>query len=204
MKKQYLFIIGVIVLIGSFVIMSLRQKPYLLIDTNPKQNQLHNPFLPVTIKFNRKPKLENFSIIFEPKTEFTTSVIENNSIQITPKTTFLPETQYKLTIISPVSYELLFTSEQIGSNTPGWNEQFKKAEEEYRAAHGTQDDALTEIRASVPVEQPGFTITYAYKNNTYTVTLDAPYETNKRAFLDWMTQKGVTDFSTVRIEYINK
>lgn len=204
MKKFLLVFIGVFI-VAVLLFSAINREPALsVVKTAPENMGSLNPFSPITFYFNRVPKNGEVSFVITPPTEVSFLPGANSSIQIIPKTTFAPSAEYRILAKTVPPYTLTLSSEQIESNTPGWNELFNAAEQQYIATRGSQDDALIKIRAAVPIQQSGFSVNYSYKNNTYSVTLLPPYETNKQAFLSWIRQQGVTDTGTLRIEYFNR
>lgn len=206
MKKIFAIVIGILLFLGAlFVVFQNKAVPTLsVVRTVPAAEESHNPFSPVIIYFNRPPKEKELSFSINPQTETTLSISSESGVILTPKTTFSPLTVYQVTVYTSPPFTFRFETEQAENNTPGWNALFDAAEDQYTKTYGSQDEALAQIRASSPIKETGFYIEYSYKNNTYTVTLSAPYESNKSAFLNWIKQKGVTDLTTVRIVYINK
>lgn len=203
-KKSTKVLLILLVLTAASSFLFFQQPAVVVLKTEPVNKTFHNPFLPIVINFNRAPHINDEFITISPKTDVSIRVLENNQVQILPVTNFLPETPYTLTINTKPTFQLVFTTEQAGSNTPGWNEAVDKAHDEYQEKYGAQDAGLAEIRASLPIKEKAFSIDYSYANNTYTIILAPPYASNKAAFLAWLKQKGVTDLSTVRLKYINQ
>jgi hypothetical protein len=207
LSKKVLIALGVIALVVVGLLfqsqVSQVRTDLELVSTNPTQNSTHNPFLPVILIFNRPPKSNEFQLTIVPQTSVTT-VASGSAIRLVPAPTFQENTNYTITIITKQKYILTFTTEQAASNAPGWNKVFDQSMQEYQTKYGAQDKALETIRKNSPVKQPGFTIAYSYDTNTYTVTLLAPYDQNKAAFLRWFQSLGVNDTSILPLEYLNK
>lgn len=178
-------------------------KPLIVISSNPALNQTHNPFLPLEVTFNRSPKENDIFIDLNPSASFSASY-QDNKLTITPQTQFDSFTNYILTLNTDPVFILKFTTQSDISNPPGWNEMFNQSFSEYQAEFGTQDKALSEIRQNVPIKQADFTLDYAYKNNTYTITLKSPYTSSKQNFIDWFEKQGVTDLTNIRLKYVNQ
>lgn len=207
MKKTYIIILGALAFFGALLVLLFQRgvvPPLAVVRTTPIANTSHNPFSPVIIYFNRPPKQNELSFSIEPKTDVSIAVGSESGVILTPKSTFLPLTVYQIAVNTSPPFILRFETEQTENNTPGWNTLFDTAEQQYTQTYGSQDEALAQIRTTSPITQQGFRIEYSYKNNTYSVILSAPYESNKSAFLSWIKQKGVTDLTTVRVLYINK
>jgi hypothetical protein len=206
MNKRLLIILILCVGVGvAAAFWALRPQiiPLAVVSTSPANGAIQNPYVPVIITFNRALKENEIAVSVVPTTK-TASSIGGNAIKITPETTFLPETPYTVSINTSPPYAFSFTTQTAMENSPGWNDASAKAFEQYQQKNASQDAALADIRTHAPIVQPGFTITYSYANNTYAVTLRAPYDQNKSAFLGWIKQKGVSDTSTLRIKYINQ
>lgn len=205
-KKILLSGIIIFVLLGilTAVLQNLQRPPALIVvGSTPQENAFANPFLPVTIRFNRPPKTNEYSIKIDPETAVTYAA-SGSAIRITPNNAFQENTNYKITVTTKQEFILLFTTEQAASNVPGWNDAFNKAQQNYQKIYGAGDAALINIQHSSPVKQPGFTIDYSYDNNVYTVTLSPPYDQNKGAFINWMKSLGVTDLSGLPLQYVNQ
>ncbi len=206
MKKIYIGVFGSLVFVVAFVL-ALRYfalPPLAVIQSVPAPGATHNPFSPVIFYFNRAPKTNEATFSIQPQTDVSITISSESSVLISPKSVFKPLTTYQITVNTSPPFSLRFETEQAENNTPGWNALFDATQKQYLQTYGSQDEALTEIRTKTPINEPGFQINYSYKNNTFTVNLLAPYESNKTAFLQWIKQKGVTDLSTVRIVYTNK
>lgn len=202
-KKPAVALLMVVVLaLMYFFVKSFSPQPLAVISTVPSDDTSHNPFLPVTITFNRQPKNGEVVVSFDPETEVTER-INGATIELIPTYTYTEQVQYHVTVNTKPQYVFTFVTEQIGSNAPGWNEMFDAAEKQYRSVNAAQDKALELLRTTAPHKEPGFSVNYTYKTNTFVIELSAPYETNKTKFLDWINARGVSDLSTVRIEYIN-
>lgn len=206
MKKIYVGIgAGVLLLMAFGIALKYYAAPQLVVvQSVPAPGATLNPFSPVVVYFNRSPKKNELTFDIQPKTEVSVTISSESSVLIFPKTTFTPSTTYQITINTSPPFSLRFETEQIENNTPGWNDLYNAAQQQYTQTYGSQDEALTAIRTKTPIKEPGFQVDYSYRNNTYTVTLSAPYESNKAAFLSWIKQKGVSDLSVVRIVYVNK
>lgn len=206
MKKIVLIVIGLMVSAGLIIILIRGRAlvPLAVIQTSVAPEATHNPFSPVIFYFNRPPKENEVVFSIEPTTDVVITASASGALVLSPKTTFQPSVVYRITALTLPPFSLQFETEQKENNTPGWNELNNAAKQQYLKAHGSQDEALSEIRTNAPIKQQGFQIDYAYKNNTYTVYLLAPYESNKSQFLSWIKQKGVSDLSSVRIVYVNK
>jgi len=206
MKKTHFVLLGFVTLfVLVFVFINQTKVQSLaVIKTSPPSGGRQNPYAPISIFFNRAPKENEVVFSIQPQTEVEISTGSQSGIIITPKTTLVPSTTYLVKINTVPEYILKFETEQIESNTPGWNDLFNAAQQQYIQSHGTQDEALKSIRTESPIQQLGFRIEYTYKSNTYVVFLSAPHETNKSAFLSWMKQRGVTDLTLLRITYINQ
>lgn len=197
--------VGILFLIGFGVALRFFAVPPLSITQSiPITGTTLNPFSPVVIYFNRPPKNGEVTFDIQPKTDVSIKISSESSIFIYPKTMFAPSSTYQITANTSPPFSLRFETEQAENNTPGWNDMFNAAQQKYEQEHGAQDKALTAIRTKTPIKEVGFQIDYSYKNNTFTVSLFAPYESNRAAFLSWIKQKGVLDLSTVRIVYVNK
>lgn len=204
MKKRVLFLLfGGVIVATVLVLLFLPGSTLKVIDATPKNNATLNPFSPVVITFNQKPPTDKSLVTVSPTTDVTVSATTNNTITITPITTFLPLTTYKITVNTKPPYILSFQTEQVVSNAPGWNDEFAKQIQTYQQQNGAQDAALIKIRKNTPLKLAGFAVDYSYGNNTYTVSLSAPYEVNRAAFLSWFASVGVTDTSKIRIQYVN-
>lgn len=204
MKKRALLVLCICVVALALVSFFISSGPSLRVTgTNPKNDSALNPFTPVIITFNRRPPTDKAFVIVSPTTDVRISTNTNNAITIAPTTTFLPLTTYKITVNTKPPYVLSFQTEQVVSNAPGWNDAFTKQVQIYQQQNGAQDAALIKIRKGVPIKLPGFTVDYSYGNNTYAVSLSVPYDVNKRAFLAWLISLGVTDTSSLRIQFIN-
>lgn len=207
MKKIHIIIACIVIVILTtlfYLTRSTTLPPLSVINTVPKDGTSQNPYNSISVTFNRAPLKDEFTITIEPQTAVTVSEAQNNTIQIKPVSTFLASTKYTISINMAKKTIFHFETEQIGSNPPGWNEAFDQTEKIYHETEGKQNEALMAIRNSLPIKKDGFSIEYSYKNNTYTVTLSAPYETSKNQFLTWIKQQGVTNISAVRINFLNK
>lgn len=202
MKRKWIFVIVGAVCLFALALF-LRKPRLVVVDTTPKNGATHNPFLPIRISFNRDITPDEVRITITPEAQLTKTA-QNQSLLIAPAFAFDPNTTYSVTVNTSPPLLFSFTTEQQGSNMPGWNEQMEQANREYEAKHGAQDRALISLKSRVPIQEKGFVVDFSYKTNTYTTTLDAPYAQNKSSFLSWIRALGVTDLSTVRITYINK
>lgn len=207
LQKNALLTLGVVVFVLLGFVFLNRLPPgrtdLTLLSTSPTQNASHNPFLPVVLLFNRPPKNNEFQLSIVPQTRVT-MVASGSAIQLVPVSTFQESSNYIITVTTKQKYILTFKTEQVASNAPGWNKAFDQSMQDYQIKYGAQDKALENIRKNSPVKQPGFTIAYSYDTNTYTVTLIAPYDQNKVAFLRWFGSLGVNDVSILPLEYLNK
>jgi len=190
--------------IALFVFQKNTSPSLIIVNTSPTSSTAHNPFSPVVFYFNRPPTENEVVFSIKPRTEVIITASSSSSIVLSPKTMFQPSVTYQITANTIPPFSLQFETEQAENNTPGWNELNSAAHQQYMQMYGSQDEALADIRTNIPIKQPGFEISYSYKNNTYTVSLLAPYESNKSAFLAWIKQKGVSNLNTVRIIYVNK
>lgn len=193
-------VIGILILL----IFSLKQARgnWKIIKTVPAEQAFHNPNQPIEITFNQSVQLKNISLMIEPKTEYQLLPGPNlNTVLVQPKGSFQAETNYTLTLKTPANQVLKFKTEIQAGNSPGWNEEFDQLMEQEIAANKPQYDGLRNIRRSAPILEIGFTVNYRSKDNTYVVSLAAPFETNKAKALDWFNQQGVTDFKYVRLEW---
>jgi len=177
-----------------------------VIATKPPPNTNHNPFLPLEITFNQTFEVNSLQYTLTPPTNIVPSIDSTtNTLILTPNPSFESESQYTLTINLDPSFTLSFATQQIESNTPGWNEQFEAANQTYLQEHGTQDKALMELRQKTPLVTTNFTIDFEYKTNTYIITLTKqPYSQTQQEAVDWLYQKGITDLSTVRIKWLQQ
>lgn len=194
--------IGVIVVVVAYMLRPQAQRLAVL-STSPENHGSQNPYLPLTVTFNRELKEGEVAVIIIPDTQ-STSAIRGDTITITPKTIFSPETQYSVSVSTSPQYAFDFTTQTDIENYPGMNEAIQKDNAQYRQQSATQDAALANIRTHAPIQNDGFTVRYSYTNNTYTVTLIPPYDKNRAAFLSWLTQSGVTNTTDVRLNYVNR
>lgn len=204
--KKIVLLAAVACVIGIlyFLLHPKPQQPLTVVGTTPAQNGTHSPFLPVIIQFNRTPSKNEYSVDITPKTDYALGSLPGTSVQINPTPRFLEETPYVITIKTKNGYVLTFTTAQAAGSIPGWNEDFDRSLDEAKKITGVQDDALYVIRKTAPILQDGFSITYSYSTDTYTVSLKQPYEQNKIRFTNWMNQNGVTNLSIVSITYVNQ
>jgi hypothetical protein len=177
--------------------------PLTVVLTSPVDQAVQNPYLPLIITFNRPPKQNEVTASIIPDTK-TQETIQENILTITPETTFLPETEYTVSLNTAPRYSFRFTTGASVENSPGWNEASQQSYEQYIKENGTQDDALRTIRKQVPIKGNGYTIDYSYTNSTYSITLSPPHDQSKQSFLSWFAQRGITDLTTIRIQYINQ
>ena len=201
MFPQFFFILVAGSIIGYYF---SRPSALVVINTVPANQGSQNPYTPVAIVFNRAPKNNEVPITINPSTAATFIYGPNNEIQIVPKNTFAALTPYTITVGTNPPYALIFTTEQTISNTPGWNDSFANQYQVYEKQNGAQDAALTNIRTHAPYSGNGYSLTYSYADNTYTITLSSPYDESKNNFLTWFKDQGVADLSTVRINYLNQ
>jgi len=205
MKKLFLVgaVVFVLAVVLSLVFRPALPQPLVVVGTTPQQQGVHGPFIPITVRFNRAPKTNEYTIDITPKTDYSI-VPSNDTIQIRPTTSFLENSRYIITIKTGGEYILSFTTSQVAGSIPGWNEDFNAALDEAKKINGAQDSALYAIRKAVPVTQAAFTINYSYKTDTYTVSLRQPYTQSKASFVDWMNKAGITNLSIVSITYVNQ
>jgi len=207
-KKTTLVLLVVMVpfLVAASILFGRLSSPAALrvVDTTPKEQALYSPYLPVTITFNRAPKAKEVSFTIVPTTSVSYSSLTEKTITITPRDIFQPKTGYQIQINTTPPYALSFTTEQSEETAPGYSQAYRQALQLYQGEHATQDAALANMRLASPITESGFSVTYSYADNTYTVTLSTPYDQNRTVFLAWIKQLGITDLSTVRIKYINQ
>jgi hypothetical protein len=215
-KKLFILLIvcvGVIVVAAAYVY-TRRQRPQpvvappsitplVVLSTSPTDQASHNPFLPVVVTFNRAPHENEVSVSVVPSTK-TTSATEGNTITITPQTTFLPESHYTVSLNTIHPYTFSFVTQTDIENDPRSNGIFKKVNQQYLQQNTAQEAALTDIRKNAPIKENGFTVNFSYADDTYTIVLLPPYYQNKSAFLNWLQQRGVTNLTNLRINYINQ
>jgi len=175
-----------------------------VISTSPQEQASVSPFSPVIITFNRTPKENEYTITMDPPTKITILLSSKNSILVKPATNFSPEMTYKLNINTTTPFVLTFETQQEASNLPGMSSLFNQTLQNGKPKNGALAAALSDIRKNSPIQQPGFTVNYSYDTNVYTITLSAPYDTNKTSFLSWLSQKGVSDLSEMTLKYINQ
>lgn len=206
LKPATLIILFLSLFALGLIFLSLRSQPSTplqIISTTPAQNQNHNLFLPLKINFNQTPDIEKLAITLNPPVDFTTSIENNQTLIISPQPQFSPFTNYSLTLLLPEPFEFRFsTLSEVGSS-PDWNQLFQTASDQYSKEYGTQNEALTKIRRSVPITQNNFTINYDYQNNTYSITLTKkPYDQTKNQVLDWLKNQGITHPDQLRLNWI--
>jgi len=178
--------------------------PLAVTSASPSGQETLNPFSSIVITFNRAPKPNEYALTINPPTNVTIASSTNNTIMIKPTTSFASNTLYQITINTTPPFVLPLLTQQEASNVPGWNDLFTQALQNGKPQNGTQAAALSNIRKNSPVQQAGFTISYSYDTNIYTVTLSAPHDVNKTNFLSWLTRSGITDLSEITLQYINQ
>lgn len=203
-KKTTIVLLVVLIICLGLYSVFFRQPSITVVKTSPESGSLHNPYLPVTVFFSRPIAATNGLFTITPDVDVSTLVIKENGVQISPRTTFNQEILYTITVNVSPPHIFSFTTEQLGSNAPGWNDAVDKAHDEYLEKFGRQDEALMSIRSRTPIKEKGFSVNYSYADNTYTITVSPPYALNKELFLSWIKGLGVTDSSTVRIKYVNQ
>ncbi|HUD19180.1 MAG TPA: hypothetical protein VMR81_01950 [Patescibacteria group bacterium] len=206
-QRLLLVLFSLVVVVGIVLYILLRPPavvPLAVISSTPSEGTSYNPFLPVTIVFNRPPTPKEYSVVVTPTTDVSIISITSSSIQIKPISMFLPETQYAVSVSTNPPYILRFTTQQAIDNAPGWNTMFNQIEQNNQQKYATQGAALENIRKSVPITLPGFAVNYSYDSDVYTVMLSQPYDQNKTNFLSWLAQRGVSDATSVVIRYINQ
>lgn len=208
-KKLFLLLIvsvGIVVAAAAYTLRAQTQPPVVRLvvsSTSPANQASQNPFLPLVVTFNRAPKEKEVVVSIVPSTK-TTTTIEGYTIKITPETTFLPETQYTVSLNTSPQYTFGFTTQTDVGNSPSTNAIFNKVNQQYQRQNATRDAELSYIRLHSPLKENGFTVNYSYANDTYTIALFPPYDQNKGAFLNWLEQSGVTAVAGLRIDYVNQ
>lgn len=198
-KKTILTAIAVAIILLAIINALL---PLKIVNTSPENQTYHNPNEPIIITFNHNVQPDKLQFSLQPETGFTVNQVKKrNTIILQPKTSWLAETDYQLTINFPKAYTLFFKTQVQAGNSKEWAEGFKESLEQEVAANKPQNDGLRNIRRAAPITQTGFTVEYDYANNTYTVKLAPPHATNKTKALEWFNQQGVTDFKYVRLKW---
>jgi len=204
-KKLSIPLVLFFVTLIAIIAYTLRSKPLPIrvTATNPTNNSSLNPFSPVIITLNQDVRQNDVKITINPTTDV--NIVESGkTIQIVPKTKFTPNTQYSINIGTDPSYVIVFTTERSTENFPGWNQLVSKSLQQYEQQNATQDAALKDVRTHAPIGGNGFNISYSYADDSYTITLSSPYDQSKNSFLSWLTQKGVTNLTSLRLNYVNQ
>lgn len=154
---------------------------------------------PLIIKFNKNIENQSISTSILPEQEIV-SIIENNTLTITPVFPFHPSTIYSLTITSNPKNSLLasfvFTTE---GPTPTTNPDTRPANEPYQT-----DEKLKNTRPDVylsnkaPYFGQDFSVTYEFiktpkSHFAFNVTLLNNKESSKKAFVSWVRSFGISE-----------
>lgn len=124
MKKAFLVLLIIFALIGAFFGFTKKNS---VVKTIPSPQGLHDPYLPIIIYFTHEPNINQFRFSITPETVFSINTGPNKSIILTPEKGLTPSTDYKLSINTNPLFELVFKTDQLGSNYPGWNDAFEAA-----------------------------------------------------------------------------
>jgi hypothetical protein len=202
-RPLFLFIVILSVFLGAMIYFALpKETPLRVVGTSVDNQDLYNPYLPVTIMFNRAPPSTDGLIAVTPAV-LVNIAASDVSVNIIPQTTFTPNTQYRIEVYTNPPHTISFVTQDTTQNAPGWNENMREGFLLFEEQAATQDAALAQIRKSVPVAGAGFTVNYSYTDNTYTVTLSSPYEQNRVGFVSWLNGRGINKLTGLRIRYIN-
>lgn len=90
--------------------------------------------------------------------------------------------------------------------TKAWNDAYNANLEYYLANRNPiADKNLSEIRLNSPIIKSEFRIDYNYKNSTYTITLQNPYDKSKKIALDWFDKQEINQKirDEMRIKWVN-
>jgi hypothetical protein len=204
-KKLYIPLAIFLIVSGAILLYLFysRVPPLRVIATTPTSRASFSPFLPVTITFNREIRANEAEITVSPSASINI-VQSGKTIQVIPQTKFNPKTQYTITIGTTPPFILVFITEDSIENSPGWNRLIDESVQQYEIQNATQAAALADVRTHAPIKEGGFTVSYSYANNTYTIALSPPYDQNKEIFLSWFAKKGVTNLTNLRLKYVNQ
>jgi hypothetical protein len=149
---------------------------------------------PIEITFSRNIDPNNLKIQFSPNINFKVqSDPTNKKVTLTPYYPLSQNTTYTISVQSPTNFTSVFTTrtlpldQQQGQNYQ-YNQGFDQEATRFKQQSGPIQ-ALIDMRNSLPISQPSFSVRYVISNDSYVVKTSSPQ--GKADFLKWLQSQGV-------------
>ena len=152
----------------------------------------------IIVLFNKPPELSDLTISFLPEVQIDT-LVENNTLIITPRSALKPDTTYTYSIISSATnIKRTFAFSTLKANESPPPDSSSKEVFELRQKYELENEPDLYLYNLLPINETSFSVESEYVREPtghfkFTITLKGDTTRSKESFIEWLKVNKLSD-----------